>query len=58
MISYLRKLHVHACKAGNTRFPLLRFRSALRCGYSGITDIQDGLLSVIRGIFNWELSDR
>ena len=27
----------------NTRFPLLRFRSALHCGYSGITDIQDGL---------------
>jgi hypothetical protein len=27
----------------NTRLPLLRFRSALHCGYSGITDIQDGL---------------
>jgi hypothetical protein len=23
--------------------PLLRFRSALHCGYSGITDIQAGL---------------
>ena len=23
--------------------PLLRFRSALHCGYSGITDIQEGL---------------
>ena len=22
----------------NSRFPLLRFRSALHCGYSGITD--------------------
>jgi hypothetical protein len=27
----------------NWRFPLLRFLSALHCGYSGITDIQDGL---------------
>jgi hypothetical protein len=27
----------------NWRFPLLRFRSALHCGYSGITDIQDAL---------------
>ena len=25
-----------------TRFPLLRFLSALHCGYGGITDIQDG----------------
>jgi hypothetical protein len=31
----------------NTRFPLLRFRSALHCGYSGITDIQDGLFFVL-----------
>jgi hypothetical protein len=30
-----------------TRFPLLRFRSALHCGYSGITDIQDGLFFVL-----------
>jgi hypothetical protein len=27
--------------------PLLRFRSALHCGYSGITDIQDGLFFVL-----------
>ena len=31
----------------NTRFPLLRFRSALHCGYSGITDIQDGIFFVL-----------
>jgi hypothetical protein len=31
----------------NTRFPLLRFRSALHCGYGGITDIQDGLFFVL-----------
>jgi hypothetical protein len=31
----------------NTRFPLLRFHSALHCGYSGITDIQDGLFFVL-----------
>jgi hypothetical protein len=32
----------------NWRFPLyLRFRSALYCGYSGITDIQDGLFFVL-----------
>ena len=31
----------------NSRFPLLRFRSALHCGYSGITDIQDGLFFVL-----------
>jgi hypothetical protein len=31
----------------NTSFPLLRFCSALRCGYSGITDIQDGLFFVL-----------
>jgi hypothetical protein len=31
----------------NRRFPLLRFRSALHCGYSGITDIQDGLFFVL-----------
>jgi hypothetical protein len=31
----------------NTRFPLLRFRSTLHCGYSGITDIQDGLFFVL-----------
>jgi hypothetical protein len=31
----------------NTRFLLLRFRSALHCGYSGITDIQDGLFFVL-----------
>jgi hypothetical protein len=31
----------------NTRFPLLRFYSALHCGYSGITDIQDGLFFVL-----------
>jgi hypothetical protein len=30
-----------------TRFPLLRFRSALYCGYSGITDIEDGLFFVL-----------
>jgi hypothetical protein len=29
------------------RFPLLRFRSALHCSYSGITDIQDGLFFVL-----------
>jgi hypothetical protein len=28
-------------------FPLLRFRRALHCGYSGITDIQDGLFFVL-----------
>ena len=27
--------------------PLLRFRSALHCGYSCITDIQDGLFFVL-----------
>jgi hypothetical protein len=27
----------------NTRSPLLRFRSALHCGYSGITDKDSGL---------------
>jgi hypothetical protein len=27
--------------------PLLRFRSALHCDYSGITDIQDGLFFVL-----------
>jgi hypothetical protein len=27
----------------NSRFPLLRFRSALHCGYSGITDKYSGL---------------
>jgi hypothetical protein len=31
----------------NTRFPLLRFRSALHCGYSGIAYIQDGLFFVL-----------
>ena len=31
----------------NTRFPLLRFRNALHCGYSGITDIQNGLFFVL-----------
>jgi hypothetical protein len=35
----------------NTRSPLLRFRSALHCGYSGIivviSDIQDGLFFVL-----------
>jgi hypothetical protein len=31
----------------NRPFPLLRFRSALHCGYSGITDIQDGLFFVL-----------
>ena len=31
----------------NTRFPLFHFRSALHCGYSGITDIQDGLFFVL-----------
>jgi hypothetical protein len=35
---------VHVC---NTRFPLLRFRSALHRGYSGITDIQVGLFFVL-----------
>jgi hypothetical protein len=35
------------CELANTRFPLLRFRSALHCGYSGITDIQDGLFFVL-----------
>jgi hypothetical protein len=34
-------------KRPNTRFLLLRFRSALHCGYSGITDIQDGLFFVL-----------
>jgi hypothetical protein len=29
-----------------TRFPLLRFRSALHSGSSGITDIHDGLFFV------------
>jgi hypothetical protein len=33
--------------ARNSRFPLLRFRSALHCGYSGITHIQDGLFFVL-----------
>jgi hypothetical protein len=33
---------------GNTSWiPLLRFRSALHCGYSSITDIQDGLFFVL-----------
>jgi hypothetical protein len=27
----------------NSRFPLLRFRSVLHCGYSGITDKDSGL---------------
>ena len=27
--------------------PLLRFRSAFHCGYSGITDIQDCLFFVL-----------
>jgi hypothetical protein len=27
----------------NRSFPLLRFRSALHCGYSGITDKDSGL---------------
>jgi hypothetical protein len=31
----------------NWWFPLLRFRSALHCGYSSITDIQDGLFFVL-----------
>jgi hypothetical protein len=30
----------------NRWFPLLRFSSALHCGYSGNTDIQDGLFFV------------
>jgi hypothetical protein len=29
------------------KFPLLRFRSALHYGYSGITDLQDGLFFVL-----------
>jgi hypothetical protein len=32
---------------GNLWFPLLRFRSALNCAYSGITDIQYGLFFVL-----------
>jgi hypothetical protein len=28
---------------GNSRFPSLRFRSALHCGYSGVTDKDSGL---------------
>jgi hypothetical protein len=31
----------------NRRIPLLRFHSALHCGCSGITDIQDGLFFVL-----------
>jgi hypothetical protein len=27
--------------------PILRFRSALHCGYNGITDIQNGLFFVL-----------
>jgi hypothetical protein len=34
-------------RTGNTRFPLVSFHSALHCGYSGITDIQDGLFFVL-----------
>jgi hypothetical protein len=37
-ISYL-----DADKQSNSRFPLLRFGSALHCGYSGITDKDSGL---------------
>ena len=37
----------YICLKCNSRFPLLRFRSALHCGYSGITDIQDGLFFVL-----------
>ena len=37
--------HCVISRLGNSRFPLalLRFRSVLHCGYSGITYIQDGL---------------
>jgi hypothetical protein len=40
----------------NRRFPLLRFRSALHCGYSGITDIQDGLLFVLTRVRTFKKS--
>ena len=38
---YQKSWHFFANIACNTTFPLLRFHSALHCGYSGITDIQD-----------------
>jgi hypothetical protein len=38
---------------GSRRFPLLRFRSALHCGYSGITDIQDCLFFVLNRARTW-----
>jgi hypothetical protein len=41
----------------NSRFPLLRFRSALHCGYSGITDIQDGLFFVLTRARTLKISD-
>jgi hypothetical protein len=37
---YFRKL---CSVTSNSRFPFLRFRSALHCGYSGITDKDSGL---------------
>jgi hypothetical protein len=45
----MRKMLNYINKKLNTRFPLLRFRSALHCGYSGVTDIQDGLFFVLTG---------
>jgi hypothetical protein len=46
LFCYLRSCRQYM-QIRNTRFPLLRFRSALHCGYSGITDIQDGLFFVL-----------
>jgi hypothetical protein len=44
-ILYDTVLATPSCETG--RFPLLRFCSALHCGYTGITDIQDGLFFVL-----------
>jgi hypothetical protein len=56
-VNVLRSLHVliisfnttlnPRLRVHNRQFPLLRFRSALHCGYSGITDIQGGLFFVL-----------
>jgi hypothetical protein len=41
-IGHATRVYSATCNWG---FPLLRFRSAVHCGYSGITDIQDGIWS-------------
>jgi hypothetical protein len=45
--AYIHVWIKHSGCAWIWRFPLLRFRSALHCGYSGITDIQNGLCFVL-----------